>query len=56
MGAKTLGQPIDNIECTGLNLIMKKLGELESISALAPEYPLWMVTKQMTGRYPEEIK
>jgi aryl-alcohol dehydrogenase-like predicted oxidoreductase len=56
IGAKRIDQLIDNIECTLLKLNVEELGELEAISALAPEYPAWMVERQMTGRYPENIK
>jgi aryl-alcohol dehydrogenase-like predicted oxidoreductase len=55
IGAKKMDQLIDNIECTGLKLNEEELAELESISALSPEYPAWMVNRQMTGRFPEEI-
>lgn len=56
IGAKKEDQLIDNIECTGLKLSEEELRELESISALASEYPAWMVNRQMTGRLPEGIK
>jgi aryl-alcohol dehydrogenase-like predicted oxidoreductase len=55
IGAKKVDQLIDNIECTGLKLSDEELGELEAISALSPEYPAWMVNRQMSGRYPEGI-
>lgn len=56
IGARKIDQLIDNIECTGLKLTDEELRELESISALSPEYPAWMVNRQLTGRFPEEIK
>jgi aryl-alcohol dehydrogenase-like predicted oxidoreductase len=56
IGAKRIGQLIDNIECTSLKLTDGELGELEAISALPQEYPAWMVNRQMTGRYPEATK
>jgi aryl-alcohol dehydrogenase-like predicted oxidoreductase len=55
IGAKKQDQLIDNIESTSLKLSGQELGELEAISALTPEYPAWMVNRQMTGRYPEGI-
>jgi aryl-alcohol dehydrogenase-like predicted oxidoreductase len=55
IGAKRIDQLIDNIECTALKLSNEELAELEAISALTAEYPAWMVNRQMTGRYPEEI-
>ena len=53
IGAKKLEQLVDNIECTTLQLNNEELEELETISALAPEYPAWMVNRQLTGRFPE---
>jgi aryl-alcohol dehydrogenase-like predicted oxidoreductase len=53
IGAKRIDQLIDNIECTNLKLSDEELGELEAVSALAAEYPAWMVNRQMMGRYPE---
>jgi aryl-alcohol dehydrogenase-like predicted oxidoreductase len=53
IGAKKKDQLLDNIECTSLKLSSEELGELEKVSALAPEYPAWMVNRQLTGRYPE---
>jgi aryl-alcohol dehydrogenase-like predicted oxidoreductase len=56
IGAKKESQLIDNIGCTTLKLSTEELAELETASALVSEYPAWMVNRQMTGRYPEEIK
>ena len=53
IGAKKKDQLLDNIECTTLKLSAAELSELEKISALSPEYPGWMVERQLTGRYPE---
>lgn len=53
IGAKKNEQLLDNIECTTLQLTNEELGELEAMSALTPEYPAWMVNRQMTGRFPE---
>ena len=36
----------------GMDDNMKKL---DQISALAAEYPGWMVERQMTGRFPDSI-
>ena len=44
---------IDNIDSTKLTLSNGELDELETISALTPEYPAWMVNRQMRGRFPE---
>jgi aryl-alcohol dehydrogenase-like predicted oxidoreductase len=53
IGAKKKDQLLDNIECTTLKMSAAELSELEKISALSPEYPGWMVERQLTGRYPE---
>ena len=53
IGAKREEQLLDNIECTTFQLSGEELSELETISALTPEYPAWMVNRQMTGRFPE---
>jgi hypothetical protein len=44
---------LDNLACTQLQLTQDEINELESISALIPEYPGWMVDRQLTGRFPE---
>jgi aryl-alcohol dehydrogenase-like predicted oxidoreductase len=54
IGAKTNDQLLDNIACTDLKLTESDLNELEAISALKPEYPQWMVDRQMSGRFPEK--
>jgi aryl-alcohol dehydrogenase-like predicted oxidoreductase len=56
IGAKRKEQLLDNIESTRLQLTGEELERLEKISALTPEYPAWMVNRQMTGRYPETNK
>jgi aryl-alcohol dehydrogenase-like predicted oxidoreductase len=53
IGAKSQEQLLDNISCTQLQLTPDELKELDAISALAPEYPGWMVDRQLTGRFPE---
>jgi aryl-alcohol dehydrogenase-like predicted oxidoreductase len=53
IGAKKKEQLVDNIESVNLKLSNEELSELETISAMALEYPAWMVNRQMTGRYPE---
>jgi aryl-alcohol dehydrogenase-like predicted oxidoreductase len=56
IGAKTHDQLLDNIASTELELTGDELKELDTISALTPEYPAWMVDRQMTGRLPETNK
>ena len=52
IGAKNEQQLRDNIEATALKLTPEDLGALEKVSALAPEYPGWMITRQAVGREP----
>ncbi len=53
IGAKSQEQLLDNLACTQLQLTPDEMKELDAISALTPEYPGWMVERQMTGRFPE---
>ncbi len=53
IGAKNQDQLNDNLACTKLQLTQDELNELDTISALSPEYPGWMVDRQLTGRFPE---
>jgi aryl-alcohol dehydrogenase-like predicted oxidoreductase len=52
IGAKNEQQLRDNIEATALKLTPEDLGALEKVSALVPEYPGWMITRQAAGREP----
>jgi aryl-alcohol dehydrogenase-like predicted oxidoreductase len=53
IGAKNQEQLLDNLACTQLELTTDEVKELDAISALTPEYPGWMVDRQLTGRFPE---
>ena len=53
IGAKNQEQLLDNLACTQLQLTQEEIKELDSVSALTPEYPGWMVDRQLTGRFPE---
>jgi aryl-alcohol dehydrogenase-like predicted oxidoreductase len=53
IGAKNQEQLLDNLACTQLELTADEVKELDTISALTPEYPGWMVDRQLTGRFPE---
>lgn len=53
IGAKSQEQLLDNLACTQLLLTPDEMKELDSVSDLSPEYPGWMVNRQMTGRFPE---
>jgi aryl-alcohol dehydrogenase-like predicted oxidoreductase len=53
IGAKKQEQLLDNIASTRLKLSELEMTELEQVSALTPEYPGWMMNRQMAGRMPE---
>ena len=53
VGAKTPGQLGDNIAAAELALSDDDLAALDKTSALAPEYPGWMLDRQNTGRVPQ---
>jgi len=52
IGAKNEEQLRDNIEATALALTPEDLAALDAVSALAPEYPGWMLARQAAGRSP----
>lgn len=54
IGAKKHEQLLDNIAATQLELSARELQQLDEISALAPEYPGWMLERQAQGRFPQE--
>jgi aryl-alcohol dehydrogenase-like predicted oxidoreductase len=53
IGAKRKEQLLDNIGATQLQLTEEEMNKLDQMSALSPEYPGWMVERQVTGRFPE---
>ncbi len=53
IGAKTLDQLTDNINSTRFELTSDEMNRLNEVSALSPEYPGWMMNRQMQGRWPE---
>ncbi|MFZ4521030.1 MAG: aldo/keto reductase [Bacteroidales bacterium] len=53
VGARKREQLLENIASTRLQLSDDDTKKLDAISALAPEYPGWMVERQITGRFPE---
>ncbi|MCX2561228.1 aldo/keto reductase [Acetobacter farinalis] len=58
VGAKRPKQLQDNIGATTVTLSPEDLATLEAVSALSPEYPGWMITRQSRyrfGGYPEEV-
>ncbi|WP_075215171.1 aldo/keto reductase [Mongoliimonas terrestris] len=46
VGAKRVDQLVDNIGATGVRLTDADLEALNAVSALAPEYPGWMIERQ----------
>jgi aryl-alcohol dehydrogenase-like predicted oxidoreductase len=54
IGAKKHEQLLDNIAATQLELSSDEMQQLDAISALAPEYPGWMLERQSQGRMPQE--
>ena len=56
IGAKTLDQLHDNIAAVALQLTDEEMKQLNEISALSPEYPGWMIGRQLQGRFPEQAK
>ena len=53
VGAKTVEQLDDNLAATALKLTTEDFATLDAVSALAPEYPGWMLERQAQGRKPE---
>jgi aryl-alcohol dehydrogenase-like predicted oxidoreductase len=56
IGAKRIEQLDQNLAATGLKLDTDDLKKLDDVSALAPEYPGWMVARQGAGRRPEPFE
>jgi aryl-alcohol dehydrogenase-like predicted oxidoreductase len=52
IGAKTIHQLDDNIAAADLTLSADEVAKLDAVSALAPEYPGWMLARQAEGRVP----
>ncbi|GHB17561.1 hypothetical protein GCM10009038_15460 [Salinicola rhizosphaerae] len=52
IGAKRLDQLDDNMGAVDIQLTEDELSRLEAVSALAPEYPGWMVAQQDASRCP----
>jgi aryl-alcohol dehydrogenase-like predicted oxidoreductase len=53
IGAKTLEQLDDNLAAAKLSLSADEMKTLDDASALPPEYPGWMVTRQGAERVPQ---
>jgi aryl-alcohol dehydrogenase-like predicted oxidoreductase len=53
IGAKTMEQLDDNLEAVKLALSPEDMKTLDEVSALPPEYPGWMVSRQGAERVPQ---
>lgn len=54
IGVKSLAQLEDNLGAPGVRLTAAELALLDAASALAPEYPAWMIDFQRGDRLPAE--
>ncbi len=52
VGAKTIEQLDDNLAAANLTLSAEEIAALDKVSALAPEYPGWMIARQGEQRAP----
>jgi aryl-alcohol dehydrogenase-like predicted oxidoreductase len=52
IGAKTVEQLDDNLAAASLSLTKEEIAKLDEVSALPPEYPGWMVSRQGSERRP----
>lgn len=52
IGAKTMLQLNDNIAAVSLQMTNEEMEQLNNVSALASEYPGWMVNRQTQDRWP----
>jgi aryl-alcohol dehydrogenase-like predicted oxidoreductase len=52
IGAKRVEQLDQNLAAVNLTLDADDLTKLDEVSALAPEYPGWMLSRQGSGRRP----
>ena len=55
IGARNTEQVEDNIAASQLRLTAEQLTKLDEVSALAPEYPGWMLDRQGGNRAPREF-
>lgn len=55
IGAKTVEQLEDNLAATGIHLTEEEMATLDTVSALPPEYPGWMLERQQ-GQHLARLK
>jgi len=53
IGAKNIQQLNENIAAVDLQLTSEEMEQLNEVSVMPLEYPSWMVSRQLQGRYPE---
>lgn len=51
IGAKTVEQLEDNLAATGIHLTEEEMATLDTVSALPPEYPGWMLERQQAQHF-----
>ncbi len=56
IGAKRLDQLDQNLAAVNLKLDAEDLAKLDEVSALAPEYPGWMLPRQGAARRPQPFE
>ena len=56
VGAKTAEQLGDNLAATDVEFSAEELAALDTVSALSPEYPGWMLARQAQMRAKAPIK
>ncbi|KAA0699621.1 aldo/keto reductase [Neorhizobium sp. P12A] len=56
IGAKRLEQLDENLDAVKLKLDADDMAKLDEVSALAPEYPGWMLPRQAAGRRPQPFE
>ncbi len=56
IGAKRIEQLDENLKAVKLKLDADDMAKLDEVSALSPEYPGWMLTRQGAGRRPNPFE
>ncbi|MGO7601675.1 aldo/keto reductase, partial [Rhizobium ruizarguesonis] len=56
IGAKRVDQLDQNLAAVKLKLDEYDMKRLDEVSALAPEYPGWMLSRQGAGRRPADFE
>ncbi|MES2292231.1 MAG: aldo/keto reductase [Pseudomonadota bacterium] len=54
IGARTIEQLDDNLEATKLKLSAEEIARLDDLSAIAEDYPHWMISRFMSQRLPQD--